>query len=108
VASCPDLAAVVEQALTDVLPDCMRTVQLDCIEALDFDAAAALGAFDSHQFAWDLAVDKTSMLEAYQNLITWRHAFVHEGKKLASLDEVVLAFPLSKRLVMVLDSAMSP
>lgn len=55
-----------------------------------------------------LAVDKTSMLEAYQNLITWRHAFVHEGKKLASLDEVVLAFPLSKRLVMVLDSAMSP
>jgi hypothetical protein len=54
-----------------------------------------------------LATDKTSMLEAYQNIITWRHAFVHEGKKLASLDEVVLAFPFSKKIVMVLDTAMS-
>jgi hypothetical protein len=54
VASSADLTAVVEQALTDVLPDSMRPVQLDCIEVLDFDAAATLGAFDPHQFARNL------------------------------------------------------
>jgi hypothetical protein len=50
----PDLAAVVEQALTDVLPDCMRPEQLHCVEPLDLDTAEASIALDPEQFAGDL------------------------------------------------------
>jgi hypothetical protein len=50
----PDLAAVVKQALTDVLPDRMRTEKLDGIEPLDLDGPEASTAFDPKQFTRDL------------------------------------------------------
>ena len=39
----PDLAAVVEQALTDVLPDRMRTERIHGVEALDLDRPRTAG-----------------------------------------------------------------
>src|ERR1700704_4489135 len=50
----PDLAAVVEQALADVLPNCMRPEQLHRVEPLDLDTAEASIALDPEQFAGDL------------------------------------------------------
>jgi len=54
VASCPDLAAVVEQPLTNVLPDRVRPIQFDRIEALYLDTTGASSAFDPKQFARNL------------------------------------------------------
>ena len=53
-AACPGLAAVVEQALANVLPDRMRTEELHGIEALDLDGPRATPALDPEQFARDL------------------------------------------------------
>jgi hypothetical protein len=47
----PDSAAVVEQALADVLPHCMRPERLHRVEPLDLDTAEASIAFDPEQFA---------------------------------------------------------
>lgn len=54
-----------------------------------------------------LASHKVSMTEAYTNLVKWRHAFAHEGKKLATLEEVKKALPLAKKVIHILDDAMS-
>jgi hypothetical protein len=54
-----------------------------------------------------LQQNRVSLKETYSNLLKWRHAFAHEGKKLASLEEAVAALPLSKKVIFVLDSAMS-
>jgi hypothetical protein len=45
----PDLAAVVEQALANVLPDRMRTEKLHGVEALDLDGPPAAPAGDPQQ-----------------------------------------------------------
>jgi hypothetical protein len=50
----PDLAAVVEQALADLTPGCVRTIEPDRIQALDLDAAETSIALDPEQFAGDL------------------------------------------------------
>ena len=50
----PDLAAVVEQALTDVLPDRVRPVQFHRVAALDLDGPRAAPALDPKQFARNL------------------------------------------------------
>jgi hypothetical protein len=50
----PDLAAVVEQALANVLPDRMRTEKLHGVEALDLDGPPAAPAFHPEKFAGDL------------------------------------------------------
>lgn len=50
----PDLAAVVEQPLADVLPHRMRPEQLYGVTPLDLDAAEASIAFHSEQFARNL------------------------------------------------------
>lgn len=54
-----------------------------------------------------LISDKTSMKETYHNLIRWRNEFAHEGKKLATLEEVTRALPIAQIVVRQLDRAMS-
>lgn len=51
--------------------------------------------------------EKVSLKKTYENLLTWRHAFAHEGKKLATLEEVSKAFPVAKRIIFKVDEAMS-
>jgi len=48
-----------------------------------------------------------SLREAYNNLLTWRHAFAHEGKKLATLDDVVSVLSLCEMVIYTLDDCMS-
>src|ERR1700681_1327087 len=60
----PDLAAVVEQALADVFPNCMRPEQLHRVEPLDLDTAEASIALDPDQFAGDLG--KPPLLDGNQ------------------------------------------
>jgi hypothetical protein len=50
----PDPAAVVEQALADLTPGRVRTIEPDRIQALDLDAAETSIALDPEQFAGDL------------------------------------------------------
>jgi hypothetical protein len=47
------LAPVVEQDLADFLPDRVRTVELDRIQALDLDGAEASQALDPKELARD-------------------------------------------------------
>jgi hypothetical protein len=54
-----------------------------------------------------LVSNRASMKEAYSNLLKWRHAFAHEGKKLSTLEEVTAAMPLAKRIIVLLDQTMS-
>jgi hypothetical protein len=54
-----------------------------------------------------LHIERQSIKETYANLLKWRHAFAHEAKILASLDEVVSAYPLAKNVVLLADEAMS-
>ncbi len=41
-----------------------------------------------------------SIKSAYANLLTWRHAFAHEGKKACTLDEAANAHKLAKLLIL--------
>src|SRR5258708_26892156 len=50
----PDSATIVEQTLSDVFPDGMRSEQFERVEPPDLDAAGAPGAFDAEHFARDL------------------------------------------------------
>jgi hypothetical protein len=52
-ASGPDLAAVVKQPFANILPDSVRPIELDRIQALDLDTSRAPGAFDAKEFSWD-------------------------------------------------------
>lgn len=54
-----------------------------------------------------LASDKVSVKETYANILKWRHAFVHEGKKLTTLEEITAAYPYARRVITILDTAMS-
>lgn len=54
-----------------------------------------------------LASDKVSVRETYANVLKWRHAFAHEGKKLTTLEEVTAAYPYARRVITVLDKAMN-
>lgn len=54
-----------------------------------------------------LASDRVSLRDTWANLLKWRHAFAHEGVKLTTLEEVTVAYPIARRLVIVLDNAMS-
>ncbi|MBL0937162.1 MAG: hypothetical protein IBJ07_20675 [Rhizobiaceae bacterium] len=54
-----------------------------------------------------LMEEQRSLRETYANLIKWRHAFAHEGKKLATLDEVTQAYPVAREIIYITDSAMS-
>jgi hypothetical protein len=53
-ATCPDLATVIEQALANILPDRVRPIELDRIKALYLDAAGAPSAFDPQQLTRNL------------------------------------------------------
>ena len=48
------LAAVVEQTLSDIFPDRMRSIEPDRIEALDLDAAKTAQAFNTQKLPWNL------------------------------------------------------
>jgi hypothetical protein len=50
----PDLAAFVEQALSDLAPSRVRAAKLHGVEPLDLDGAPAAGAVNPEQFARDL------------------------------------------------------
>ncbi|HRK63685.1 MAG TPA: HEPN domain-containing protein [Terricaulis sp.] len=54
-----------------------------------------------------LASDKVSVRETYANVLKWRHAFAHEGKKLTTLEEISAAYPYARRVITVLDNAMN-
>ena len=54
-----------------------------------------------------LAASQVSMKEAYANMLTWRNKFAHEGVMLTTLEEVTAAYPMAKRVIAALDSAMS-
>lgn len=55
-----------------------------------------------------LASKKVSVKKGYENILTWRNAFAHEGKKLCSLDEVVNTEPVSREIITLIDSVMKP
>lgn len=48
-----------------------------------------------------------SIKESYSNLLKWRHAFAHEGKKLATLEEVVSCKDISRHVIFIIDETMS-
>lgn len=54
-----------------------------------------------------LLKDRLSMKTTYANLLKWRHAFAHEGKKLATLDEVANSYEIAKQVILVTDAALS-
>lgn len=50
---------------------------------------------------------KLSMKTTYANLLKWRHAFAHEGKKLATLEEVAASYVVAKEIIFITDTALS-
>lgn len=50
---------------------------------------------------------RLSMKETYANLLKWRHAFAHEGKKLATLDEVASSYDVAKEVIFIADTTLS-
>lgn len=50
---------------------------------------------------------KLSMKTTYANLLKWRHAFAHEGKKLATLEEVAESYSVAKEVIFITDNALS-